>query len=508
MSRVSRDLGKAVTRFQGSPWAVVVAVSFATFTATLSSTLIDVVIPEVMGEMSIPLERAHWLASGFLLSNTVCLLVAASFIRRFGLKTTFLLGVVVFAVGAVLGSVTSMEGLLILSRVIQGAGTGLLQPVPVVAVARVFPPERLGLAMGIFGAGVLMGPTLGPIFGAVLVDSLGWRSTYIAQIPLAVACFILGELLLSPDPGTPSARWFDWKGFLLLCISISSLLLTLTTASEKTLDDPLIPTICMLSVIGLFLFLHQQLSTGTQPLVEVGLLAFPRFAIANLIAFSVGFALYGSLLLIPLYLQSVLQLSATPSGLVLMPAGLAMVALSPLGGHLSDVLSPRAVVTIGMIFFAISIAMMAAISPLTSFLEIGVAICIGRSALSCLLPSLYSTALRVVPKSAISQAAGIINFSRQLGGTIGVVVVAVLLQGRAVVNWQVFANDIDRSAFHSTFGSVYAFTELLASQNGWVWARTFAYREVLLATSFGVLLVAAGGLFMGNKASLKQRNDA
>src|SRR5262245_7049901 len=121
MSSVSLGLGKAAARLQGAPWAVVAAVSFATFTATLSSTLIDVVIPEMMGELTIPLERAHWLASGFLLSNAVCLLVAASFIRRFGLKTTYLLGVTIFAIGSVLGSVTAMEGLLILSRVIQGA---------------------------------------------------------------------------------------------------------------------------------------------------------------------------------------------------------------------------------------------------------------------------------------------------------------------------------------------------------------------------------------------------
>jgi len=352
-----------------------------------------------------------------------------------------------------------------------------------------------------------MGPTLGPIFGAVLVDSLGWRSTYIAQVPLAVVCFGLGELLLSPDPGTPSARWFDWKGCVLLCMSVSGLLLTLVTVSESTLEDPLIPTIWAFSVIGFFLFLHQQLSTGKNRLVEVGLLAVPRFAIANLIAFSVGFALYGSLLLIPLYIQSVLQFSATPSGLVLLPAGLVMVALSPLGGHLSDVLAPRVVVTIGMIVFSVSIAMMAAISPITSFLEIGIAICIGRSGLACLLPSLYSSALRAVPNSALSQAAGIINFSRQLGGTIGVATVAVLLKGQAVANWQVFANDIDRTVLRSAFGGVYSFTELFASKNGWVWARTFAYREVLLATSIGVLLIAAGGLFMGDRDSLKRKND-
>ena len=349
--------------------------------------------------------------------------------------------------------------------------------------------------------------TLGPIFGAVLVDSLGWRSTYIAQLPLAVVCFGLGEFLLSPDPGDWSGRWFDWKGRMLLCISVSGLLLTLTSVPEGTLEDPLVPTVCTFSVIGFLAFLHRQFNVGVNRLVEVELLAVPRFAIANLIAFSVGFALYGSLLLIPLYLQSVLQLSATTSGLVLLPAGLLMVALSPLGGRLSDVLAPRMVVTIGMLAFSISIAMMAEIGPMTSFLEIIAAVCIGRMGLACLFPSLYLSAFRSVPSDAISQAAGIINFSRQLGGTIGVATVAVLLQGRVAANWQVFANDIDREVLHSAFGGVHAFAELFASRDGWVWARTFAYREVLLATSAGVLLVAVGGLFMGNKASLTHKID-
>jgi MFS family permease len=239
----------------------------------------------------------------------------------------------------------------------------------------------------------------------------------------------------------------------------------------------------------------------------VELFAVPRFTIANLIVFSVGFALYGSLLLVPLYLQSVLHLSATPSGLVLLPAGLVMVALSPLGGHLSDVLAPRLVVPIGMIVYSVSIAMMATIGPVTSFLEIIVAVCIGRMALACLLPSLYSSALRSVPSGALSQASGILNFSRQLGGTIGVAAVAVLLRGRVVANWQAFANDIDRATLHSGFGRSTAFSELVASRDGWIWAQTFGYREVLLATSAGVLLVAVGGLLMGNKASLKRRAE-
>jgi len=500
-----RKLGNILAQLEGSPWAVVAAVSLAAFTAALSSTLIDVVIPEMMAELAIPLERSHWLASGFLLSNTVFLLVAASFINRFGLKATYLLGVAVFAMGAVLGSVTSNESLLILSRIIQGAGSGLLQPIAAVAIARAFPPERFGFAMGIFGAGALMGPTLGPIFGAVLVDSLGWRSTFIAQVPLSAACFLLGELLLSSDSGVPNKRWFDWRGFALLCASVGGLLLTLTTAAKYPLEDPIVPAVCLFTILGFFLFLVQQVGKRKDRLVEVGLFAVPRFAIANAIVFAVGFALYGSLLLIPLFLQSVLGLAATPSGLILLPAGLLMVVLSPLGGHLSDVLAPRLVVTVGMILFSISIAMMAAISPLTSFLEIIIAVCAARMALSCLLPSLYSTALRALPRSALSQASGILNFSRQLGGTIGVATVAVLLHWRVVVNWQVFANGIDRATLQSAFGGMYSFAELFASRDGWVWAQTFAYREMLLATSVAVFFFAAGGLFMGSRATLAKR---
>jgi len=489
-------------------WSIVLAVTFASFVGALSSTLIDVVIPEMMGELGMPLERAHWLATGFLLANTVSLLLTATAIRVVGLQCTYLIGIGVFGAGAILGCVVSNDFLLIFARVIQGAGSGLLGPVAFIAISQIYPPHRRGFAMGIVGAGVLMGPTLGPLFGAVLVDTIGWRWTYAAQVPLAVACLYLGKSLRMFRAEGDARVSFDTHGFLSLCIWVSALLLMLSLSSVYSLSDPLMPALCGVLVISFAYFIRREMRED-DPLVAVGLLLVPRFALANLMAFAIGFALYGSLLLIPLYLQSVLGLSATTSGLVLLPAGLIMVALSPLGGHLSDVISPRVVISVGMCGFAISVGMMASLGPHTSFTELVIAVCCGRAALACLLPSLYSAAFRCLPTTAIPQAAGITNFSRQLGGTLGVAGASVFLSDRIATHWQAFIGDLDIANLARSVVADTWTTEQVALSQGRLWASTYGYREVLLYVAVGVAIAGIAGLFMGGSrtATLKATRE-
>jgi EmrB/QacA subfamily drug resistance transporter len=493
-------------------WLVMATVSFAAFVTVLSSTLIDVVIPNVIGSLGMQLDAAQWLASGFLLTNTVFLLVTASFVYKFGIRKTYLVGISIFVTGAILGGVASVEGILILSRLIQGVGAGLLQPLAVLVIARVFSPERRGLAMGIFGVGLLLGPTLGPLFAGVVIDSFDWRFTYFAQVPMGLIALVLGWQFLPDECTSDDKAWFNWVGFICLVLWVAPLLIWLSELEEHGLRTPWVNLLFLISSLSFgALIFSQSRKQGRGALIDLSLFRHARFFIANMIAFAIGFGLYGSLFLIPLYMQSVMVVSPTSSGLVLLPAGLLMVVLSPLAGHLSDLWAPRWPMFVGLLVFAGSILLLSHIDPSTSFAAIAISVCIGRVGLTCVFPSLYSSALRAVPLKDISQASGIINFSRQFGGSFGITTLTLVLGKRLQAHWGAISRqDMPENLFGTIAHSPHAREVILrgkivAERYYDAWAHTYSFRDAFTLTSLFIVALLLMSLFMGGREALVQK---
>lgn len=410
-------------------WLATGTAMLGTLSMTLATTIVNVAIPDIMGNFGIDQTTAQWLSTGFLATMAAFMLLSAWALHTFGMKAAYIGSMTVFMVAAVLGGMSPNEDLIIVSRMLQGAMAGIIQPLAMTVIFQVFPAQQRGLGMGIYGLGVILGPAIGPAVGGVLVDWLSWRAVFFMPLPTCLLS-IAFALFFAPERDRDTERFrFDWPGFGLLCVFLGSLLWALSNGQRLGWDA--------LPIVGLFLIALMAGSTFvawelriSQPLLNVRIFAIPAFAAGSAIGFCYGAALFGSTYLIPLFVQQIQGFTATAAGFLLMPAGVAMALIFPLAGHLSDRFPAPAVISAGTLLVALScyVLSLSDVDTLPWVLVLWVAI--GRIGLGLGLPSIATGSLKVLPMPLVSQGAGAVNFSRQLGGAIGVNLLSLALDRR------------------------------------------------------------------------------
>ncbi len=410
---------------------VAFAAMIGTVSTILSSTIVNVAIPDIMGAYGVGQDRAQLLSTGFLAATTTTMLLNAWAIEAFGIRATYQAAMGVFLVGCVLGAVAPSEELLILGRILQGSSAGLLQPLGMQVVFRVFPPEKRGQAMGLFAVGVVMAPALGPTIGGLMTDAFGWRSVFVTALPLPIVGMILGWIFLPSrdNPGTPRPR-FDAAGFLLLMTGTAALLTGLSSGQEHGWSSDEVVTELSIAFAAFVAFILWELRCKA-PMLNPRIFANRGFACASAVAAVYGGALFGTTYLAPLFVQLVQGYTATRAGMMLMPAGLIMVICFPLAGRVADRVAPAWPMAIGLVGFAYSCWLLAGVDTNLSFWTLAMWILIGRVGLSLTMPSMNTGALRALPPRFLGQGAGAINFARQFGGALGVNGLSIVLERRS-----------------------------------------------------------------------------
>jgi EmrB/QacA subfamily drug resistance transporter len=410
-------------------WLVATTVLLGTISATVTTTTVNVAIPDIMGTFGIGQDRAQWLSAGALAGTTVAMLLSAWMIHSFGPRKTFVGALCVFVAALVLAGAAPNDSVLIFCRTVQGAVTGLLQPLAIYTLFRVFPHDQRGKAMGFFGLSVILGPAMGPTVAGLLIEHFNWRYVFYIPIPFSAAAIMLGSLLMPEREEEGVRANFDWTGFVLLSVALTSLLNGLSNGQREGWDSGYV-----LSLLGAALgvgaaFVKWELRVA-QPLVELRALANIQFASAAFVACIFGAGLFGSVYLVPLCVQIVQGFSPLEAGLVLMPAGLVLGAVLPIGGYLTDRLPARWLIMTGLACFALSSWWMGSADANTPFWTFAWWIVLGRIGLGLINPSLNVAALRALPPKLLGQGAGMINFFRQLGGALGTNVLSVVLDRR------------------------------------------------------------------------------
>ena len=397
--------------------------------ATVTTTTVNVAIPDIMGAFGIGQDRAQWLSAGALAGTTVAMLISAWMIHSFGTRKTFVGSLCVFVGAQLLACATPTDSVLIFSRIVQGAVTGILQPLAIYALFRVFPYDQRGKAMGFFGLSVILGPAIGPSVAGLLIEHFNWRYIFYIPIPFSVAGIMLGALLLPEREESGARAAFDWTGFVLLSIAIACLLTGLSNGQRESWTSGYILTLLGLALGVGAAFVKWELSVP-QPLVELRALLNIQFASAAFVACIFGAGLFGSVYLVPLCVQIVQGFNPLAAGLVLMPAGLVLGAVLPIGGYLTDRLPARWLIIAGLACFALSSWWMGSADANTPFWTFAWWVVLGRIGLGLINPSLNVAGLRALPPKLLGQGAGIINFFRQLGGALGTSVLSVVLDRR------------------------------------------------------------------------------
>ncbi|MDR7095351.1 DHA2 family efflux MFS transporter permease subunit [Hydrogenophaga laconesensis] len=427
-------------------WLLLLSVMVGTMAAIMSSTVINVAIPDMSHHFTLGQERAQWVTSGFMAAMTVSMLTTPWLLSRFGYRRTYVGCMWLLMVGGVAGGFANDYPLVLAARVAEGLAAGVVQPIPAIIILRAFQPHEQGRASGIFGMGVVLAPALGPSIGGLLVDAFGWRSIFFMVVPFCIASLWLAHRYVpTTSPGGVAANaqgsGLDWLGLLLAAVGTLCLLnglVELHGGAAATAAALLAGAACALvAFVGLqrrtLRARRQQPDQGVDPLMNLSLFKDRRFAMGSIVAFIYGIALFGSTYLLPVYIQSGLGLSASYVGSILLPAGLVLAVTIAMVGRLADRQPTHRLVSIGLVLLSASFALMVTLDPgrPTQIFALLVAWAVlGRIGLGFILPSLNIGAMRGLQSVDIAQGASVINFLRMLGGAAGVSLCGIVLEWR------------------------------------------------------------------------------
>lgn len=408
-------------------WLAVATVMLGTMATVLSATVVNVALHDIMLEFGIRQGQVHWLATGFIAAMTTTMLASSWLLDHFGVRKTLAAAMFVFTLISLLGGFATSPEQLIAARIGQGAMAGLMQPMGMYLVFRIFPRNRRGQAMGIYGMGVILAPALGPVLGGFLVDQLDWRFVMFAPVPVTMAGVFMAWRFLPVPVSRPAPYRFDLPGLMLLGATIGLSLDTLNRLQQLAGQETRILLEGALAVAMLMLFVVRE-RKARHPLVNIDLLRKPSFVYANLGAMALGLALFGSTYLVPLFVQTSLGFSATQAGLLMLPAGIVLGMTFPLAGRLADRMSARKLVIFGIVLFATSAVLFALSDLQLGFGWLALWTVLGRIGIGFMLPALSTGALNPLAPEQLGAGSSTINFTRQLGGAFGVNIVALTIE--------------------------------------------------------------------------------
>ncbi len=418
-------------------WFVAVVGLSGAAAMMMSATLVNVAVPHVMGGFGIGQDQAQWMATAFLATMTASQLLNAWMIAALGQRLAFAMTLTVFAAGSIVSATAPSMEVLIVGRVMQGFAAGVVQPLVMVTIFQVFPPDKRGLAMGIFGTGVVLAPGLGPTVAGFLIDTFNWRAMFLLPLPF-VGLAMLGGFIVMPNP--PRAERiprFDWTGYGLLCFALFCVMTGLAHGPRYGWSSDHVLTMLGAGALSGASFVWWQIRLDG-PLLAVQLFRNPVFAAAVFVAFVFGAGNFGSTYIIPVFVQEVQGYTATRAGAVMAPAALVLAAMLPFTGRLADRIPGYLMVMSGLAAFALGTGLMMTSDVNTPFWTFAFFAVISRAGLGFILPSLSSTALSALTAAELPKGSGNMNFIRQLGGASGTNLIVVWLLMQTSVHGDAF----------------------------------------------------------------------
>jgi DHA2 family multidrug resistance protein len=418
------------------PWLVAATVMLAVFMEVLDTSVANVALPHIAGNLSAGVDESTWVLTSYLVSNAIVLPLTGWFSTLFGRKRFYMACVVIFTISSMLCGFAPSLGLLVFFRILQGAGGGALQPISQAILLESFPKEKQGMAMAIFGMGVVMAPVVGPTLGGWLTDSYSWRWIFLINAPVGVLSLVLTYFLIFDPPFLERKGWrngthIDFIGVGLLSVGLGFLQVVLDKGQrEDWFESHFIVWCSMVAAVGLVTALLWELNRK-DPIVDFRLLKDRNFFLATLTMFLLGFVLYGSTALLPIFLQTLLGYTALLSGLVLSPGGIIVVIMLPLVGKLLTRIEARWLVIFGVVIVAASLFHMAAFNLDIDFRTAMMARIYQSAGMAFLFVPINVMAFYFIPKEKFNNATGIINLARNIGGSFGIANVMTVLARRS-----------------------------------------------------------------------------
>lgn len=417
----------------GYRWMVTGTSMVGMVAMVLSSTSVNVAVPDVMGAFGVGQDRAQWLSTGFLAATTAGMLLNAWLTTTFGARLTFLTVLVMFEAGALIGGFGAEIEIVIVSRLMQGLAAGIIQPLALATIFTVFPPERRGTAVGLFGMGVVLAPALGPAIGGFAIDLFSWRSVFFLPVPICFVAFLMGMVFMPSKPLPERMPPFDWIGLALLCMGLSFILDSVASGQRLGWASDQLVAELVTGIAAAIGFVAWELHAKA-PLLDIGIFRNPQFASVAMVGILFGMGMFGSIYIISVFVQTIGGYTPMRAGLLLIPSGIVMVMMNPIAGRLADSVPTYRTIAVGLAMFGAGFALMANADVNTPFWLFVAYTLINRCGLSSVIPSINTTALRALTPQQIAQGSGAVNFLRMLGGALGTSLLVTFLEIRTQVH--------------------------------------------------------------------------
>ncbi len=457
----------------------------------LDTTVINVAIDRLAIDFNASLTTIQWVVTGYTLALAAVIPVTGWAADRFGTKRIYLWSLALFMLGSMLCALAWSAESLIAFRVLQGIGGGMIMPAVMTIMTKKAGPHRMGRVMGILGVPMLIAPILGPILGGWLVDDVSWRWIFLINIPIGIVAIALAVAVLDRDEPQPGHR-LDWLGMALLSPGLTALIFGLAETNSGGFGEPkaFVPIIGGATLIAAF-FWHSW--RASEPLIDIKTFTHTRAGAAAGTFMLFAIAFFGSMLLIPLYFQSVRGASALEAGLLLAPQGLGAMITMPLAGRLTDRYGPNKWPACGVPLLVIGIIPYAFVTGTTSYVVLcGFGFIIGLGMGLAMMPTM-TAAMQAVPPQAIARTSTAMNIIRQSGASIGTAILSVLLASSIASHLTGGVVATNGGGFETLNSLSPAQRTSLADPLAEAFASTFVWALVLLALAF----IPALGMALG-----------
>jgi MFS transporter, DHA2 family, multidrug resistance protein len=394
---------------------------FGTFVTVLNQTVVAPALPSVMAEMSVDASTAQWLTTGFTLVNAIMIPITAFLTDRFTTKRLFLVSMVIFTAGSALAGWGPSFAVLLLGRLVQAAGAGILMPLVMTVLMWTFPVDKRGTAMGLFGIVIAFGPAIGPTVAGVIIDRYTWHDMFYIITVLSAIVVLIGVFVLQKGGDTNKDVTLDVPSVILSSVGFGGLLYGLSTIGSYGLRaDAIAGT--LVGVVALVFFFRRQLKME-HPMLQVRVLQNRKFLIATIIGMLVQGALLAAGILVPIYLQSLMGYSATVSGLVLLPGAIIMGAMGPIAGRLFDKHGPRVLSIIGMGVLTVTTFCFAFLGTETGLITLTILYTVRLFSLSLVNMPITTWGMNALDNELVNHGTSVNNTFRQVAGSLGTAII-------------------------------------------------------------------------------------
>ena len=423
-------------------WAITATVMLVSVLQILDTSITNVALPHIQGALSAGLDEVSWVLTSYLAANAIILPATGWLTAKLGRRRFFLLCTLLFTVSSFLSAIAPSVELLIAARVLQGLGGGPIIPIAQAVLWEIFPSRQRGMAMAVWGMGIVLAPTFGPTVGGWIADNWSWRWIFYINLPIGVLGFFMASVLLFDSPHAKPAGRADLLGLALMIVGFGGLQLLLDRGErEDWFDSGMITGLAILAVAALTAFIIREL-TADEPLLDLSMLADRNFTVGSLVMSIAGFGFYASMLLLALYTQKLMGYDAWTSGLVLAPSGIGQAVTLVFVGFLVTRCDQRIVLSFGVLMNGLATYLMSNATLAVDFWSLALPRLIQGVGMGCIFVPLQMLAFASVPIRHLPNATALFSVVRNIGGSAGVAIATTLLTRRAQLHQSILVANV------------------------------------------------------------------